>query len=386
MTLTPISEATSDLARWVAVLAPARQLAEVIADTEFVPKAMRGKPDMVTAAIMYGDELGLGPMQALAGMDVVEGSPRPSAELARALVLREGHTITVHDATGTRVRVSGLRAGRPEAERVTIEWTTDMARAAGLLNKSNWRSYPRAMLMARATSDLCRILFPDVIKGLSYIAETTESAQVLDQWAPPDPRTDSEVAPTPPPRQIQRRQRPPVTYLGDAPEAPPVDDGTSGAADSPVPTPPDAGGVGTSDPAPSVTDLPPEQQPAEAEDPEALATDAQRRAIFATIGRVLGPDADRRQRLALCAAILERPVESSNTITKREAYTLLAWLHELASGDVAWNYDADRGVATVWRPEHYRAGDDPLLREPDDVIRQGDDPTEDPWRDLGGQS
>lgn len=383
MTLAPLSESTGDLARWVSVLAPARQLAEVIADTEFVPKAMRGKPDVVTAAIMYGDELGLGPMQSLAGMDVVEGSPRPSAELARALVLREGHTITVHDATGTRVRVSGLRAGRPESERVTIEWTTDMARAAGLLNKSNWRSYPRAMLMARATSDLCRILFPDVIKGLSYIAETEASVQTLDQWAPPEPRTDS-VAPTSPPRQIQRRQRPPVTYLGDAPEAPAGDDGTSGVD---TPAAPGAGGAGASDPAPSV-DLPPEQQPAEADDPEAMATDAQRRAIFATIGRVLGPDADRRQRLALCAAILERPVESSNTITKREAYTLLAWLHELAAGDVAWNYDAERGIATVWRPEHYRADADPLLREPDEPLRtgQGDDPTEDPWRDLGGQS
>src|SRR3954471_9372796 len=91
------------ISRWVEILAPARQLAEVLADTEFVPKAMRGKPDAVTAAIMYGDELGLGPMQALAGMDVVEGKPRPSTELARALILRDGHTLTVHDATGSRV-------------------------------------------------------------------------------------------------------------------------------------------------------------------------------------------------------------------------------------------------------------------------------------------
>ena len=49
-----------ELSRWVGMLAPARQLAEVLADTEFVPRAMRGKPDVVCAAIMYGDELGLG--------------------------------------------------------------------------------------------------------------------------------------------------------------------------------------------------------------------------------------------------------------------------------------------------------------------------------------
>jgi hypothetical protein len=335
-----IEQLPPDLGRWVSVLGPARQLAEVIAGTDFVPKAMRGNADMVTAAIMYGDELGLGPMQSLAGLDVVEGKPRPSAELARALILREGHTLTVHDATGTRVRVSGLRAGRPETERVTIEWTLDMARAAGLVSKSNWRAYPRAMLMARATGDLARILFPDVIKGLGHLAETEADAADLEGWAGPE--TSAPMAPPRPPA-IQRKARPR-----------PVES-------APLPEP--------AEPPTGLPALAPETDPgAEVTPDEDQVPDAARRAMFAAMGKALGPNAQRAERLALSAAIVGRPVKSSTDLGRSELGAILTWLEDYTRGRAIWTYDP---VAETGFVSRRPAEEPPRPPEPDTPL--------DPW-------
>ena len=51
---------------WIALMEPAVELAKAVANTEFVPKSLRGNPAAITAAILYGDEVGLGPMQSLA--------------------------------------------------------------------------------------------------------------------------------------------------------------------------------------------------------------------------------------------------------------------------------------------------------------------------------
>ena len=51
---------------WIALMGPAVELAKAVAGTEFVPRAMRDNVAAIAAAILYGDEIGLGPMQSLA--------------------------------------------------------------------------------------------------------------------------------------------------------------------------------------------------------------------------------------------------------------------------------------------------------------------------------
>ena len=160
--------------------------AQKIANTPFVPTAFRGKPEAVFAAILYGDELGLGPMQSLNSIHVIEGKPSMSPELMRALVARAGHRLDVKLASNDKVILWGKRADNDSE--ATVEWSMKDAQQAGLAGRGAWKTYPRAMLLARATSEICRMIFSDCIMGLSYTPEEASSIAGVE-WtdAPVDP-------------------------------------------------------------------------------------------------------------------------------------------------------------------------------------------------------
>ena len=160
--------------------------AQKIANTPFVPTAFRGKPEAVFAAILYGDELGLGPMQSLNSIHVIEGKPSMAPELMRALVARAGHRLDVKLASNDKVVLWGKRADNDSE--ATVEWSMKDAQQAGLAGRGAWKTYPRAMLLARATSELCRMIFADVVAGLSYTPEEASSIAGVE-WndTPVDP-------------------------------------------------------------------------------------------------------------------------------------------------------------------------------------------------------
>ena len=156
---------------WIELVAPAAGLAAQIAGTEFVPKELRNKPDAITACILYGSELGLGPMVSLSKIAMIQGKPAPYAELGRALALAAGHEVWVEESTNTRVTVSGRRKGSTHVQSVT--WTIDDVRKAGI-NNANYNKYPRQMLLARASAELVRAMCPDVLGGIAVFAEEAE--------------------------------------------------------------------------------------------------------------------------------------------------------------------------------------------------------------------
>lgn len=163
------------------------KLSQRLCKTEFVPRSLQGRPEAVMAAILTGAELGIGPMQSLRSIDVIQGKPTLNAELMRALVLRAGHRIDFIEHSEIRCTLTGVRGDSGDS--ATVEWSMDDATRAGLLKKGGgWLTYPRAMLVARATSELCRLLFPDVVLGAGYIAEE------LGGPDPEPPTTDSHLA------------------------------------------------------------------------------------------------------------------------------------------------------------------------------------------------
>lgn len=167
-------------------------LAKQLVQTEFVPASMRAQSDRqvesktgtVLACILHGAAVGLAPTQALQHIAIVEGKPSASAELQRAWVLQRGHRIRIVEADRTHAVLWGWRADNDDEQ--TVTWDLHDALAAGLIDKIEdgraiarsqrgnplpWEKHTRNMLIARATTDLCRELFPDVGLGVSYTGE-----------------------------------------------------------------------------------------------------------------------------------------------------------------------------------------------------------------------
>lgn len=171
---------------WIRVLEPVGTLAQALAGTEFVPKALRNKPEAVTAAILFGRELAMPPLQSLAQVHMVEGKATLSAEHMRAMVFAAGHEITYPVLKGTQVIARGRRryADGTWSSPTEVEWNWAMAEYAGLSRKDNWRKYPRAMLEARATGELCRLVFPDVTHGMLTSEEVEDGGDVPEGGMP----------------------------------------------------------------------------------------------------------------------------------------------------------------------------------------------------------
>lgn len=223
--LAPITPPDTD--SWVEVVGQVAKLAAHVADTDFVAKGLRGSAAAVTAAILYGREIGLPPMTALTQVRVVEGMPSLSAEGMRALILAAGHDLEIRQATGAISTVAGRRRGSGRWQEVT--WTLDMARAAGIIKpKSGWEHYPRAMLVARATVELARQLFPDVIHGFRAVEEISDETPTETERPALDPAPGPTVrrapkgsrkASTPPvapsPTETPDRPTPPLPLPGE---------------------------------------------------------------------------------------------------------------------------------------------------------------------------
>lgn len=161
--------AVTRLAEWAHSADAAYQVAQRLSDSAFVPQQFRGKPVETTAAILAGLEVGLSPMQAIRSFDIISGTAAPRAITLRALVQSRGHEMVLVESNATRCKMKGKRKDSDEWQSVT--WTMDRAKDLGLTGKDNWKKQPAAMLVARATSELARLVASDAILGIGYSSE-----------------------------------------------------------------------------------------------------------------------------------------------------------------------------------------------------------------------
>lgn len=273
----------------------ASRLAEQIARTDFVPDGLKGNPAAVMAAMLKGHEVGMAPMQALSHIHVIKGRPTISAEGQRALVLAAGHSIRVKKLTPEACTLIGTRSG--EADGTEVTYTLDEAKKAGIARGNNWANHPTDMLLARASTRLCRAVFPDVTGGLSSYEEVVD----LDETdAGEAPGTVKRKAPTA--KKAAPRKAPAPKVEADAPE-------------QPLP------------PLPHEVEAKPDPADDDITDAEIIqdGPDPITAPQLKMLGVMFGKNGitDRDARLAYAAKFVGRKLETSKELTKREASDLI---------------------------------------------------------------
>lgn len=179
-------------------------LAKGIAPTEMVPSKLRNRPNATAALMLLGAELGVGPMTSLQkisvtpdridrnGKEVPGGDVIVQAQLMRGIARKHGHMLRCTEYSATRCTWTGARRDDPDFVQ-SVTYTIDDAKKAGLVRQySNWEKDPRTQLSARASAQLCRILFEDDLAGMAYTSE--EAADIAGEDAPVD--HDETDAPT----------------------------------------------------------------------------------------------------------------------------------------------------------------------------------------------
>jgi hypothetical protein len=163
------------LVAWAEGLAAAHRIGSALCQTSFFPTHFRGKPEEAAAAILYGDEIGFTPTQAMQNLYVISGKPAMYARSMVALVMSKGHEVWTVEKSDAKVTVAGKRRGSNHVIEET--WTPGRAQKAGYANNKKYVTDPQAMLYARAAADVCRQIAPDALAGLAYSAEEMELSE-----------------------------------------------------------------------------------------------------------------------------------------------------------------------------------------------------------------
>lgn len=163
----------ADLARQAQAMGDAYKLAEVMCRTSMVPKQYQGKPDDGAAAILYGAELGMNAIQSMQNVMVINGKPGIEARTMVALLKTKGYRFTTEEQSDERVTITGTA---PNGDTETSTWDIARARKAGFTSNKLYEKIPGQMLFAKAATEVCRRLAPDVLLGISH---TTEDLRLM---------------------------------------------------------------------------------------------------------------------------------------------------------------------------------------------------------------
>lgn len=158
-------------------LQEAMQFSDMIANSNLVPNAYKGKPGDVLVAIQMGMEVGLQPMQALQGIAVINGKPAMYGDALIGVVRNSPvcEAIQEHYDESTQTAICRVkRRGEDWQERTFSRQEAELAKLWG--KQGPWTQYPKRMLQMRARAWALRDVFPDALQGMAVAEEVRDMA------------------------------------------------------------------------------------------------------------------------------------------------------------------------------------------------------------------
>jgi hypothetical protein len=137
--------------------------AEMFLESGLLPTNIKSIAQVVTL-FEIAAQLGITPIAAITGIDVIQGRLSLKPQLMLALIQRSGQleNLEVRDDGAKCTVVMTRRGMSPHTE----SFSMDDAKNLGWLAKENWRKQPAVMRKWRAIAAAARILFADMICGL----------------------------------------------------------------------------------------------------------------------------------------------------------------------------------------------------------------------------
>ena len=164
-------------------------VAEEIKDTDLVPSSMKGNAAAIMATMLYGKEVGLGAMQSLNGVAVINGKTSLYGDVYKGIILShkdfagmEESWESVKNDEGEEIdlicHVTMSRSHQEGKFLSTVKGSfgiSDQLRAG--LNSPVWKKFPKDMLYNRAFNRAAKKLFSDATAGMSSESEAEDIHQ-----------------------------------------------------------------------------------------------------------------------------------------------------------------------------------------------------------------
>jgi hypothetical protein len=136
--------------------------------------------------MLTAQSMGLHPMEAIRGIDLIQGRPVLKPQLMGALIIKAGHpAYEVEKNDGKVCSIRFYRKDKPRDWSKTVDYTLEEATAAGVAGKDVWKRHGADMLFNRCLGRGARQIYPEIFFGMYAVGEIQEDDQPQQQPTAP---------------------------------------------------------------------------------------------------------------------------------------------------------------------------------------------------------